>query len=903
MSKKFIYPETIITSHANPDYDALASMVAAKKLYPNATLIFPGNQEKNIRDFFIQTATYLYGFQNLKDIKTSKVKVLVLTDVRQASRISHLGNLLDQKNLEIHVYDHHPATEEDLKASFSDIRPWGSTTAIIVDILRKKNIPINADEATLLGVGIYEDTGSLTFGSTTAEDIEGAAWLKRQGMDLNLISDLLNRELSSTQITIISKLIEAAVTHEINGEEITFTEVSTEEYVGDFALLVHKFMDLENVKVLFAIGRMKERIQIVARSRSHAVDVGRICASLGGGGHPFAASAALKDKTLPQVKESILALLYSHINSEILVDRLMSRPAISIVENRPISEAVEIMTRFGLKAMPVVMLAPTLNPGVLERDIADRALSHGLGEVPVGEYMIGNAICVTPDAGLYQLMEIILGPGKGQRLVPVLGKGKDIIGVVTRTDLVNAIMRDEGRIPENINADRRKPRNIINLLNERLPIKIIDILREAGRLALSMGFQVYAVGGFVRDILLGQPNLDLDLVVEGDGIAFAEALAAKKGGRCKFHRKFQTAIVILPDEQRIDVATARLEYYPAPAALPTVQLSSLKMDLYRRDFTINALAMHLNPSSFGDLEDYFGSQKDIKDRVLRVLHSLSLIEDPTRILRAVRFEQRLGFRIDSQMERLIKNAVQLKIFKNLSGSRIMHEFRHILEEKQPLQCIKRLQQFRIFQAIHPSLNLTAARESVLIALEKVLEWYKMLYLDTQPQVWYVYIMGLSSKLDDLKVEEIADRLSFSKKQKEELQRIRSAIKISFGQLASWAYNKGKPSELYFIFEQIPIEGILYIMAKSPKDSVKKYISAYITKLRDIKIDVTGADLQEMGIPSGPRYNEILRAILTAKVDGKAESRQEQLLIARSMAAEPATTIQNKKDARFRRLPF
>ncbi|MBU4193157.1 MAG: CBS domain-containing protein, partial [Proteobacteria bacterium] len=577
-----IHAKTVITAHANADFDALAAMVAASKLYPGATLVFPGSQEKSLRNFFIQSTTYLFNFKAFKDIDPDDVELLVVVDTRQRSRIPQVRPLLDKPGLRIHLYDHHPDTDDDLKAEMSVVKDWGSTTAIIVAEMRTRGITLNAEEATLLGLGIYEDTGSFGFNSTTPHDFEAAGWLKGQGMDIEVISDLLSHELSAEQITHLGELLQNAATYDIHGVDVVITELSTDRFVPDFALLVHKLMDMENIRVVIALGRMGDRIHVVARSKHPDVSVGQICTSLGGGGHAAAASATVKDRTLAEVRDDLFALLYSHINPQIVIESLMSRPPVVIEDDRAMNEAVELMTRYGLKDVPVVASGTMRCVGIMGHQTADKALSHGLGKLGLSEYMSRKFETVESGTDLYRVMEIILG--KRQRMLPVMD-GETLVGVITRTDLMNMLIDEPARIPDSLLPERRRERNIASLVNSRLPQKMIDFLKVAGELGQDMGWEVYAVGGFVRDILLARPNFDLDLVVEGDAIAYARRLARQLGGRVKAHVKFKTAVVIL-DDQRVDVATARLEYYEYPAALPTVELSSIKMDLYRRDFTI-----------------------------------------------------------------------------------------------------------------------------------------------------------------------------------------------------------------------------------------------------------------------------------------------------------------------------
>ena len=877
---------TVITGHTNADFDCLAAIVAAGKLYPEGVLIFPGSQEKNLRDFFIQSATYLYNFRNFKEVDQSTVQRLVLVDTRQKSRLKHVQPLWERSDIAIHVYDHHPDTEEDVQATRATVNAWGATTSILVAQLQSNSIAVSPDEATLLGLGLYEDTGCFTFSSTTSHDLSAAAWLREQGMDPNFIAEMVQRELSATQVALLNELLDVAVTHDINGIEVVVSQVTTEEFVSDFALLVHKMMDMQNLRTFFALGRMQDRIHVVARSRTPEVNVGQICASFGGGGHPYAASATVKDRTLAQVKDELFGLLYSHINPQIQIRDLMSAPPITVEQEASLHYASEVMTRYGLKAIPALRSGTRECVGILEHQLADRAVAHGLGQMSVSEYMGREFTTVQPDSSLYPTMEIILG--QRQRLVPVL-QDASLIGVITRTDLINTLIAEPARIPESMLPERRRERNIRTLLQNNLPQEVVTMLTQAGNLARDMGYHVYAVGGFVRDILLHRRNLDVDLVVEGDGIRFARRLALEMGGRVRAHKKFKTAVLILPDEQRIDVATARLEYYEHPPALPTVELSTVKMDLSRRDFTINALAVQLDPEQFGKLVDFFGGQKDIKEKTIRVMHSLSFVEDPTRILRAVRFEQRFHFQLGGQTERLIKNAQRLNMMHKLSGSRVFGELRLILNESKPVACLQRLESFNILESIHPLLKLDTNRQRLLEETERVLGWYRLLYLDPQPRAWLVYFLGLCSGFNQSQVHLLAHRLAFPQKRETLVQQLRYDIAQARKQLGVWMQKTGQVSELFFLLEPLPLEGVLHLMARGHKDPLRRHLSLYLTQYRGQEPDMSGKDLRQMGLAPGPQYRTILQRVLAAKLDGKAPDRPAQLEMAAALAREYSKT--------------
>jgi tRNA nucleotidyltransferase (CCA-adding enzyme) len=860
---------TVITCHANADFDALAAMIAASKLYPHAALIFPGSQESALRNYFLQSVMYLFQFQNIKDVKEQNITTVVVVDTAQKNRIPHVEHLLE--NATVHVYDHHLGETNDLYAEKSIILPWGATTSILVHELRDRGITVTADEATILGLGIYEDTGHFTFSSTTEHDFQAAAWLRANGMDLDIIHDILRRDLSAEQLTLLSRLLDSAVTHTINGIEIVVADAESETYMADFALLAHKLMEMENIRVLFALCRMADRVQLVARSKISEVDAGLICRSFGGGGHPYAASASIKDRTLAQVKDELFALLYSSIHHSRLVRHFMSAPAVGIDADQTLQEAASIMTRYGFKALPVTQAQTPV--GIIEHAVADKAVAHGLGDERVREYMQDEIRSVAEDEDLYAVMEIILG--QRQRLVPVMRAGA-MVGVVTRTDLIHLLVQEPARIPESLLPGRRTERSIAHVLRERLAPATVELLETAGRVGHDMGMPAYAVGGFVRDVLLGNPNDDIDLVVEGEGIAFAHALSKQLGGRVRPHPKFHTAVLVLPGGEKIDVATARLEYYEYPAALPVVELSSLKMDLFRRDFSINTLAVHLDPDHFGLLVDFFGGQQDLKDRVIRVLHSLSFVEDPTRILRAVRFEQRFRFTINVQTERLIKNALRHNLFQRLSGGRIFHELVLLLSDAAPVDALLRLRSLGVLQQIHSALHFPTSKEPFLREVERVLTWHGLLYRPERPKAWIVYLLALCSGMESADFARLLQRFGVSQKQHSSLATLRYQVRGALMGLEQGLRRGISRARLAEILESLPLEGLLYAMARSTNHDIKRNISLYLTTLRDMKLLVSGADIAALGLPPGPVYGRILRAVRRGLLNGSWTSREEQL---------------------------
>lgn len=864
--------EEIITTHVNADFDALASMLAASKLHPEATLVFPGSQEKSLRDFFLHSLSYLFNFIKPKHIDLEVVKRLIIVDTRQKSRIGKFAKLLEKSNVEVIIYDHHPDSDDDIHGDVEVIQRLGSNAALLSALIREKGITLSSDEATILCLGIHEDTGSFTYSSTTPEDYREAAWLTEQGAKHNIVSDVLTKELSSEQVHLLSDLAESATTTSINGVDIVITKVIRDEYMGDFAVLVQKYMDMENLDVVFALAQMEDRVYMVARSRIREVNVAEIALSLGGGGHPQASSATIKHKTLIQVEQSLQKLLRDHINPIDRAGDMMSSPVISVSPEDTIKKAGTLMTGYNINVLLVVDESSSLQ-GYITREVAEKAMFYGLQEIKVKEYMNFEYATVGPRASLREVQELIIRDRL--RVLPVVENQK-ILGVITRTDLLNILVGDTEH-PETVQSPGYEPRvrkkNAEDILDERLPPGITSRLRECGHVADTLGFNAYLVGGLVRDLLLRRQNLDVDIVIEGDGIRFAREFAKHYGTKVRSHRKFGTAVIIFPDNFKMDVATARTEYYEFPGSPPIVETSSLKLDLYRRDFTINTLAIKLNKAHYGTLIDYFGAQKDIKNKVLRVLHNLSFVEDPTRVFRAVRFEQRFGFKIGKLTLSLIRNAIKINCFKDVSGKRLFLELKLILKEEDPVKAIERMHELDLLQFVSPKIQLTQELQSLLEEIRGVIAWYNLLYIEGPFEPWKVYYHGLTSNLHYRDLKAMANRMEMVDQESQGMLFQRKYVKRLMDKLFRF---KDDYYSLYKLLESYDTETLLYVMARSNNEKVRRQISTYFTQLKGTRIELGGKDLLYMGFEPGPIFREIFDRLLEARINGAIRTKEDEI---------------------------
>ncbi|MGZ8460197.1 MAG: CBS domain-containing protein [Candidatus Deferrimicrobiaceae bacterium] len=865
----------VITTHINADFDTIASMMAARKLYPGAVLVLPGSKEETVKGFLLQSALYSLEMKKLREIDLDKITRLIFVDIRNSSRVGPFRDLIGRPGVDVHVYDHHPEGDADIRGSVEVIKKVGSTTTILVGILKERGIPITEDEATVMMLGIYEDTGSLSFPSTTVEDYLAAAHLRACGANLGAVSDILAKDFTAEQISLLYDLIQGSKAYTVHGVEFVIAEARREEYVGDLAVLVHKLRDMEAVNVLFAVCQMGDRVVLVARSRKPEVDVGAVMREFGGGGHHYAASATVKDATIFQVRERILKVLAEKIIPRRTAADLMVSPARHATVGNTMTDVHYLLTRYNINAMPVVKNGDVI--GIITHQVVEKALFHGLGNESVEDYMNDDFDTVTPEEGIERVQEIIIG--HNQRLVPVLSDGR-LTGIITRTTFLRFLhdVRDvvhpgpEEDVPTEGILARHKV--IHNLMRELLPAQVFQLLVDAGEVAGRIGMKAYVVGGFVRDLVMRNPNLDVDIVIEGDGIAFSEAFSQDHPCRVRPHHKFGTAVLVFPDGYKVDVATARVEYYREPAALPTVEYSSLKLDLYRRDFTINTLAIRLNPGVFGELIDFFGAQRDIKERVLRILHSLSFVEDPSRILRAMRFERRFGFAIGRHTQNLIRNAVRLDLIGRLPKPRLFSELELILKEEEPVGILRRLSDFHIGPSLHPMITLEKAQIGLLEETSEILVWFSLLFLEEKVERWAVLFLSLLTPLSPDEAKKFATALGVGRRVREWVRVAKDeADDITHKLLSARVVSR---KFVYDCLSPLPNEVILYLMAKAKNNDIKRYISLYFTQLKYVRPVISGKDLKDLGYLPGPLYKQILDEVLERKFVGELRTRADEM---------------------------
>lgn len=870
----------VIATHSNADFDGLASMVAARKLFPEAKLILPGGGQETVRKFL---SVHDLGVIKLKDIALSQITRLVLVDTQDSDRIGALKSCIGNPAIEVVVFDHHVEPDPSCTgcSKQSIVESVGATTTLLVEQLRRLHIPVTPFEATVMALGLYEETGSFIFTSTTSRDLEAGAFLVAAGADLNIVAETLHRPLDPDAVALLNDLLEHSEVHYLEGRKVLVATSTVDRCRGEAAGVVHRLAELEGVDAVIVAVMMADRVEVIGRSRRPEVDVGWVAREFGGGGHAVAAAAAVKGRTLAEIKERIVHLLTTHYRPTLLAQDVMTHPVKTIAVDTSVTEVGQRMTAYGLNVFPILDEKDHYI-GLVSRESIQKALFHRLDKLAVRDIMQTDAYSAQPDTPFHEIETAMIE--RNQRFVPIITDAK-IVGVITRTDLLRTLHDDVLKVARMRTMRQNETeiesggsrRNIERLLRSRLPQRLVTVIEEAGHLADRCGVPLFVVGGCVRDLLLGIENLDLDLVVEGDGIAFARKLGEVLRARVKVHERFGTAIVLSADGFRLDVATARTEYYEYPTALPTVEQSSIKKDLHRRDFTMNALAVRLNGKGFGDVLDFYGGQRDLNDKVIRVLHGLSFVEDPTRVFRAIRFESRFGFRLGKDTAALIAGAVKMNLFERLSGHRLLEELKLLLSEREPKQAIKRLAELQLLKFIHQKLSWSDRLNKLLDALDETIDWYRLLYLDRKMETWLVYMMGFLELLPERAVKDVLKRFPFSEQEAARLKMARVGCHKVIRRLAT--KRSLKPAEAYRLLLGLSDETLLLLMAKSKGETVKRQVSAFLTTYQQVKPILTGADLKAMGLKPGPKFKEILDRLLDARLNGeiKTESEERELV--------------------------
>lgn len=865
----------LILTHENADFDAIASQLAAYRLYPDARPLLPRRINRNVEQF-LMLYWDAFPFVRPSDWQRHKIEEVILVDTHALNTVRGMV-----KRPSVQVIDHHTDYQPQSQWRYQ-VEAVGATTTLLVEGLQTAGLALAPEESTLLLLGIYEDTGSLTYDTTTARDLAAAAWLLEQGAMLAVARRFLNLPLTEKQYALYDQLYMAVSWQEIRGQAIAVAAApAADDFHEEISSIAHRLRESLNPAGLFMLVQLGRDVQLVARSASDKVDVAVIARALGGGGHSRAAAARIQNASLTAVTGELWRLLPQAVKPLARISELMSYGVHTLKPTTTVAEAAQLMRRFGYEGYPVLDPDSGQIVGLLTRRAIDRALSHDLAQLPISRVMKTGSVTVRPSDSIDHLQALMLNEGWGQ--IPVLADGDNAgrngpIGIVTRTDLLNYLFKPTPRPSE---PDMRQ------LLIEKLPPALWQMVQIISETAANLNLPLYFVGGIVRDLLLGQAPTDLDMVVEGNAIQLARQLQQAFGGEVHAHGRFGTAkwtpdtavwerslgaAKPAPTPASIDFVTARTEFYTEPSALPEVMHGSIKLDLHRRDFTINTLAVRLDGAFLGQLLDFYGGQRDLGQGLIRVLHSLSFVDDPTRILRAARLEQRLGFHIEARTTELITGA--LPLLDRVSGARIRHELELALLEAEPAPLLARLTELDVLPHLHPALVWTEAAAMAFARLRPLLAApaWQAAREDETPA--FLYFALWIAPLPETARAEVMDRLRVRKNTRADVE--------ACGRLLATLRTlpeDARPSQVEKALRPYRPRVLLVARVLLADERPAALVEQYMRVWRGVKTAVGGDDLRTLGLKPGPRYATILDRLLAARLDGEVsdEAGERQLL--------------------------
>ncbi len=873
----------IIVTHANTDFDGFAAAVAAARLYPEAKICFPGSLNRNVREFYNLHADEIDTVDSSM-VDMSKVRRLIVVDTIHCGRLGEFEKICPSPAVEVIVFDHHRLGAPSEQPPFVSDENYvlsrdGSLVTTMLKIIHDRKLEISPLEATIFALGIHEDTGSLTFPTTTPRDAEALALCMRLGANQSLIGKYLHNPLSEDQRELMLRLIDELEQTTVGDVDVFIATVYSPHYVDGLSVVAHKMLDVTDCQAIIVLVEMEDRIFVVGRSKSRLLDVAKALAPIGGGGHSQAAAAIVKDKSLEETRRILIDSLPGVLEEPLRARDIMSHPVYFVEAHITIGEALLNCQRYGHSG--VCVKDEGMLVGIVSRKDLDKAVGHKLKHAPVKGIMSRGVRTVSEETTVHDLRRMMAESAVGR--IPVVaaalaGKSQvpvdQVMGIVTRTDVLRTLHGTSAE--EDVGEAVLREADFRWRLGEMPGLApVFGAVQK-----LSTDYRgVYLVGGFVRDMILHEVNYDIDIAVEGDGIDFAEHLAGELGGRVRTHEKFRTAVVILNQmkpELRVDVATTRTEFYDYPAALPTVEHASIKHDLYRRDFTINAMAVSLSAHDFGRLLDFFGGLRDIENKVIRVLHNLSFIEDPTRIFRAIRYENRLGFMMNSHTLGLARGCVEMNLVGDLSSARLRDELVWLLSEPRVEHTILRIGELNIAPSIHPAFAADAETVELVTRADLAV---RELGMREEIRLWRLRLMCMARKLDPEQLTAWTERL---KLRGADAAVIAGGVVLARKVLERMSTAKLTRAAIYELLVRLPAEGLLLAWAQAGEGPAREALELFLGELRYTSISITGKDLLALGLRESPQVGQVLDQLKLLKLESKVDGRESEMRAVRQI---------------------
>ena len=871
---------TIIVTREHADFDALAAQVAAAKIYPQSEVLLPQYMQPEVA-LFAEKYKKELSLENPAPARSPpRFETAVVVDTRQKSHLEPVLPLLEQA-VEIHIFDHHPPASDDIEGDEIRAEQVGAVTTLLVEEIRHRRIPLNEIEVLLFLLGIYHDTALLSNAATTPRDAAAVAFLWEQGLDPALVQEYI--EAPRFKESLLELFFRKSKLYAVSGRRVLVTALSAGEQLCGAASLMRRLQATEELDLAVLLTEISGGVSLAAWSAEDELDLELLLAPFEVTGERREVSTHLGGAELPAVEEHLLEILDSYLPPPVTALQVASDPVAAVDTGVTVTEADEYFEEKGYSSGPVLEKGRVA--GVITRRELQRALRSGLGGVPVSEFMNHDPVTAGPGISATALRRLFVE--RKTDTVILVNESDEPLGLVSPVDLLHYLYRLDRRPPHKSDQGAAvevkgtlSPMEVQNMtahFEELLPPSRQSLLLLLGQQASQMGVSVYLVGGVIRDLLLGRkPSGDLDFVVIPDAMDFAAAVSKFFDGELKLFERFGTASIFLREGLRLDFATARREIYDAPAALPRVQgTAALKRDLYRRDFTINTLACSLLPQSYGQLHDYFKGREDLQNRVIRTLYQLSFVDDPLRLLRGVRFEQRFGFSIEESTRKLMSKALQERVLEKVSRSRLAQEISLIYAESDPVAVLKRLYELGIFSFIYPRIYPDSALWQRLGRIAETAAWARQREWSHYPDEELLYLSGLLMEAPPQERLSAIRRLGLSRKRAGAVLQGCETVPPLLQELEE-AGRDIRPSVLVGRLDPLYPEALFLLYALATSRAVKDNIRLYLESLQHVRPRLRGSSLEELGLQPGPLYGEIMKELRRAVLDGELRSAEEEL---------------------------
>lgn len=856
--------ELIAIAHSG-DLDLLGAARCLQLASPKALLLHPTRLAPNAWSIARRSSWFSTVPQARVDWQS--LRTVHLVGIALPKHNPELVEALLHCDAEILVYAH-GAPHLPFSARPAQVRAFSITAHCLADLLCRFD-RLGDDDAALMLAAITEKTWAGLSSRVTPRDLDMMQTLRAYPSQPRSVANLVMLGLREGQRGLLNDLLTQAESIDIRHWPVTLTVAKTLGNVQDLTPVMDTLWSRIDAHVLVAGVTSGRQAWIFARSRIPDLEISGLFKDLHARPDDRWTRFTLPDGEPDSVRRQLGELLASRLPSDSIAGDVMTVSPKCVDESETVANTHDMMLRFNL--MSLVVKRGDQFAGIVTRRDLDRAVQMDLWDSPIAPFVPSQPPFVTRETPVRIVRKLMVRHDVTK--IPVIEEGR-ILGIVTAREVLRGLRELLPPPAEYLPQVEPVPvpdRNAMETLLKRVtPIKVLHVLRKVSATAEARKIAAYAVGGFVRDLLLERPNLDMDVVVIGDALPFAEAVAAELKAHLTVFDRFRTARLSFED-LKIDFTSARREHYAQVGALPQVELGGIANDLSRRDFSINAMALDLSADSFLTLVDLFGGLRDLHERRIRILHSFSFLEDPTRMFRAIRFACRFHFDLAEDTQRAFDLARQREALTTLSPKRVGAEITRCLREESPGRVIDRLYAAKLMRVFHPDLTDASVLPARFKLIPGIIRRFAPLHEPIDGEV--VHWIGLLASLAPDQAEKLLMEMGMHGSS-------RTAIVTSIGALSDVPLRLARlaakdDAGLFTLLKPLPLEGLVALVAFVLDKAGARQIFDFLGRLRSVRVEISGADLIAVGIPPGAHMRTIFDALLEGRLRGSITSRKDE----------------------------